>query len=43
MTLSMLTTIIFAVLYIMECRTSRMYKKMLNDIIEPLESIEERK
>ena len=34
MTLSMLTTIIFAVLYIMECRTSRMYKKLLIESLE---------
>lgn len=38
MTLSMLTTIIFAVLYIMECRTSIMYKKMLNELLKECEN-----
>ena len=37
MTLSMLTTIIFAILYIMECRTSRMYKKMIKELLEDCE------
>lgn len=38
MTISMLTTIIFAVLYIMECRTSRMYKKILDELKKEFEN-----
>ena len=34
MTVSTLTTIIFATLYILEIRTSKMYKKLLDDFIE---------